>query len=432
MRGSEVLCGEEVRFFVVGSPVWVYLPLQVQHRLSCMAKNNNLFLVANLAGREECDPQTPPCPLDGRHQFNTDVVFSPNGTLVARYRKRNLYFEVQFDTPTDPQLITFDTPFAGRFGVFTCFDILFYNPAVELVEKLGIRQLVFPTAWYNHLPLLDSVQFHRSFSYATGATLLSANLRVDALGMTGSGIYTPWEALYHHAGPGEPETGRLLVKKVPVLDSLRPDLRPRPLPPPFSGDQETQRLLQGGWECNKTAPEGRGHPAESAAPGSPFKAEMMYDLYTMVLVEGDEGNLTVCNNALCCHLLFRRRTATQELYALAAFDGLHVVRGKFYIQVCAVVRCSGLSPESCGAPIRHANTLLDFWLMGTFSTRHVFPSVLSSQVQLDRPDLSGWEGRGFYMSRRGMERGLVTAELYGRAYDRDPTNLNMTAPHTLP
>ncbi|KAG5843108.1 hypothetical protein ANANG_G00184990 [Anguilla anguilla] len=166
-------------------------PTAVQHRLSCMAKNNSLYLVANMPGREDCDAQTPPCPPDGRYQFNTNVVFSANGTLVARYRKRNLYFESQFDTPADPQLITFDTPFAGRFGLFTCFDILFYNPAVELVEKLGVRQLIFPTAWMNTLPLLDAVQFHRSFSYATNTTLLSANLRVDAEAMTGSGIFSP-------------------------------------------------------------------------------------------------------------------------------------------------------------------------------------------------------------------------------------------------
>ncbi|XP_035287044.1 biotinidase-like [Anguilla anguilla] len=397
---------------------------EVLHRLSCMAKNNSLYLVANMPGREDCDAQTTPCPPDGRYQFNTNVVFSANGTLVARYRKRNLYFEFEFDTPADPQLITFDTPFAGRFGLFTCFDILFYNPAVELVEKLGVRQLIFPTAWMNQLPLLAAVQFHRSFSYATGTSLLSANIRTDTLGMTGSGIFSPWETLHHHAGAGEPEAGRLLVKTLPVLDSLRPDLRPHnpPLPRPFSGDQEPQHCLRGGDECQNTVPEGWGRLEEPAAPSSPFKAEMMYDSFTMVLVEGSEGYLSVCDNALCCHLQFRRRTAPQELYALAAFDGLHVVHGTYYVQACALVRCSGPTPQTCGAEIDHADTLLDFRLMGNFSTPHVFPSVLGSHMQLERPDHSGWGGRGFYMSCRELERGLVTAALYGRAYDRDHTH----------
>ncbi|XP_061111424.1 biotinidase isoform X2 [Conger conger] len=398
---------------------------EVQHRLSCMAKNHSLYLVANMPGLEECDPHALPCPPDGRYQFNTDVVFSASGALVARYRKRNLYFEFEFDTPSDPQLITFDTPFAGRFGLFTCFDILFYGPAVQLVEQLGVRQLLFPTAWMNQLPLLDSVQFHRSFSYATATTLLSANLRLDAAGMTGSGIFTPWEALYHHAG-AEPEAGRLLVKEVPVLDSLRPDLQPHPLPPPFSGYQEPQYCLQGGGECQGTGPEEWGPPVEPAAPGTPFKSEMMNDNYRMVLVEGREGNLTVCDEGLCCHLLFRRRTAPHELYALAAFDGRHSKNGLLYLQVCALVRCSGPGRESCGAPVLQASTLLDFRLLGAFRTPHVFPSLLASGVRLDRPDRSGHEARGFYMSRRGMEHGLLTAALYGRVYARDHGNLTET------
>ncbi|KAJ8335131.1 hypothetical protein SKAU_G00407700 [Synaphobranchus kaupii] len=415
---------------------------EVQHRLSCMAKAHGLYVVANMPGSEECQTHIPPCPPDGRYQFNTNVVFSANGTLVARYRKRNLYFE-EFDPPSDPQLVTFDTPFAGRFGVFTCFDILFYSPAVELVERLGVRQLVFPTAWMNQLPLLTSVQAQRSFSYATGAALLGANIRADTLGMTGSGIFTPWEALYHHAGAGAPEAGRLLVKTLPVLDSLRPDLRPRssPLPLLFSGYQEPQYCLQGDGECQGTAPKGWGRLEEPATLSSPFKAEMMYDRFTMVLVQGTEGSLSVCDNTLCCHLLFRRLTAPQELYALAAFDGLHVVHGTYSLQVCALVRCGGHTPETCGAEIDHAHTLMDFRLAGNFSVRHVFPGVLSSNMQLDRPDHSGWEGRGnmqldrpdhsdwegrgFYMSRRGMGRGLVTAVLYGRAYDQDHTQTNV-------
>ncbi|XP_035287031.1 biotinidase-like isoform X2 [Anguilla anguilla] len=396
---------------------------EVQHRLSCMAKSNSLYLVANMAGREDCDAQTPPCPPDGRYQFNTNVVFSANGTLVARYRKRNLYIEseFEFDTPADPQLITFDTPFAGRFGLFICFDILFYNPAMELVEKLGVRQLVFSTAWVNTLPLMDAVQFHRSFSYATNTTLLSANLRIDGMNTTGSGIYSPWGFQYYHAQEGEPKAGRLLVQKLPVLDSLRPDLRPHslPLPPPISGDQEPPCYQQVDGECQRTVPEGRSHPEDPAAPSSPFKADMIGDNYTMVLVEGAEGNLSVCDNALCCHLQFRRRTAPQELYALAAFDGLH--KNRMYLQVCALIRCSGLTPQTCGKAIDHADTLLDFQLMGNFSTRHVFPSVLGSHMYLDRIDHSGWGGRGFYMSCHELVRGLVTAALCGRAYDRDHT-----------
>ncbi|KAI1902511.1 hypothetical protein AGOR_G00045510 [Albula goreensis] len=224
---------------------------EVLHRLSCMAKTNSLYLVANMPSREDCTSHSHThCPPDGRYQFNTDVVFSADGTLVARYRKQNLYFEAAFDVPPLPQLVTFDTPFAGRFGVLTCFDLLFAEPAVGLVERAGVRQLVYPTAWMNQLPLLAAVQWQRSFAYAAGVALLAANVRSAALGMTGSGIFSPWEALYHHTADHS-EDGTLLVHRLPALDPLRPDLQPPKLPPPFSGQPEPQFCLREGGGCQQ-------------------------------------------------------------------------------------------------------------------------------------------------------------------------------------
>lgn len=59
-----------------------------------------------------------------------------DGLLVARYHKYNLYFEAAFDVPPEPEIVTFDTPFAGKFGLITCFDILFREPTVTLMEKV--------------------------------------------------------------------------------------------------------------------------------------------------------------------------------------------------------------------------------------------------------------------------------------------------------
>lgn len=61
-----------------------------------------------------------------------------DGLLVARYHKYNLYFEAAFDVPPGPEIVTFDTPFAGKFGLITCFDILFREPTVTLLEKVEL------------------------------------------------------------------------------------------------------------------------------------------------------------------------------------------------------------------------------------------------------------------------------------------------------
>ncbi|XP_030644371.1 biotinidase-like [Chanos chanos] len=371
---------------------------EVLQRLSCMALKNHLFLVANMPDRQDCDNLTDPhCPPDGRYQFNTDVVFSDNGTLIARYHKLNLFHEEEYDTPPECEHITFTTPFAGKFGVFTCFDILFYEPVMFLLKNTSVKQFVFPTAWMNKLPLLAAVQFQRSFSYATGITLLAANLQGNGR-MTGSGIYTPWHAVYHHDKEGK--SGKLLVSKVPVLD-----------PPMMEDGEESYKL--------KLVPFSRLSRGVLSEPPT-FISNMMNDNFTFVPLQGVEGNLKVCDGSLCCHLWFRRSGPEEELYALGAFQGLHAPLGTYYLEVCALVKCNGTKYGSCGVGTDHAQTVVDFRLQGTFSTQYIYPGVLGSEMTLDRPDESGWESKSeFYMTRKGMATGLVTAVLYGRVYEKD-------------
>ncbi|KAA0709951.1 Biotinidase [Triplophysa tibetana] len=404
---------------------------EVLRRLSCMAHKNRIFVVANMASRQSCDGHIDPqCPVDGQYQFNTNVVFSDRGTIVARYHKHNLYFEAAFDTPAEPEYITFTTPFAGRFGVFTCFDILFRDPAVTLATDMGVRQMVYPTAWMNQLPLLAAVQFQRAFSSGAGVTLLAANIRAAEYGMTGSGIFTPWDSVVHHDTEGN--SGKLLVRSVPVMDPAFVGESYRTTLVPFTGYSKTNlgsELEEAqAWDVNFFSAT-QGDPkaqfcrtdSDCVETDSPltFTSIMMYDNFTLTPLKGNKGNLTVCSGSLCCHLLFQR-SHTLELYALGVFNGLHVVHGTYYLEVCALVRCTALHHSSCGGETEHAQTLMDFRLDGTFSTRRVFPGILGSGMTLEVPDHSGWEsGSRFYMSRRGMSTGLVTAMLYGRHYEKD-------------
>ncbi|XP_028256495.1 biotinidase [Parambassis ranga] len=401
-----------------------YNNTEVLQRLSCMARRYDLYLVANMAGMQPCplstDPSAP-CPSDGRWQFNTNVAFSSDGLLVARYHKRNLYFEAEFDTPPQSEIITFDTPFAGRFGLIICFDILFHDPAVSLVER-GVRQVVFPTAWMNQLPLLDAVQFHRAFSLGANITLLAANIRNDRLIMKGSGIYTPFSATYHHALEGDPEEGRLLVARVPVLDPL------------WVGWGGTEAAVKGESTSTMATDSRYCHqdscvepsppaPAPSASPSYPiFISSMMYDPFNFVLLNETEGELRVCDGTFCCRLQYRRfpNGNSKELYALGVFAGTHTVNGRYALQVCAVVRCADLNASSCGQELVEAGSKMDFLLEGTFNTSYVYPSVLASHLILEQPEHleKSADGR-VTMKHSNMTAGLVTACLYGRMYHLD-------------
>ncbi|XP_054462057.1 biotinidase isoform X2 [Anoplopoma fimbria] len=401
-----------------------YNNTEVLQRLSCMARRYNLFLVANMADLQLCTPKTDlsSCPPDGRWQFNTNVAFSSDGLLVARYHKQNLYFEEAFDTPPQPEIITFETPFAGRFGLIICFDILFHKPKVNLLEK-GVRQLIYPTAWMNQLPLLDSIQFQRAFSLGANVTLLAANIRSDRLIMTGSGIYTPSSSTYHHAQRGDPEEGRLLVARVPVLDPLWTG-QSVVGEGVVSAESTSSPAMDSGY-CHKESCFDSPSPetAPSVLPSSTtFLSSMMYDTFTFALLNETEGNVNVCNGTFCCHLQYRRLPPgdSKELYALGAFAGTHTVNGRYALQVCALVRCAGLDVSSCGQEVEEAETKMDFLLEGRFGTRYVFPSVLVHKLVLDQPEHleTAADGR-VTMKHSTMTGGLVTACLYGRMYHLD-------------
>ncbi|XP_064835691.1 biotinidase-like [Oncorhynchus masou masou] len=408
---------------------------EVLQRLSCMARRHRLYLVANMADLQPCRLTShPTCPPDGRWQFNTDVVFRWDGSLAARYHKHNLYFEKAFDAPPTLEVVTFDTPFAGRFGVFTCFDILFHDPTVRLLEQ-GVRQMVYPTAWMNQLPLLSAIQFQRAFSLGANTTLLAANIRADSLGMTGSGIFTPGTAIYHHARAGQPEEGRLLVLRIPVLDTawLGTETRAKGHAggegegeaggkTPLSGQREGNSgfCLQESQHC-KEASLSTSPPASPSSP-FPFTSSMMYDPFSFLLLSGSEGQLTVCDGRFCCHLQYRRspQGGNTELYALGAFSGTHTVNGRYNVQVCALVRCLGSEVSSCGQEVEEAESRVDFLLEGKFGTRHVYPSLLGSGMVLEQPDQVKRTADGrVAMEHSGTTVGLVTACLYGRVYDQD-------------
>ncbi|XP_062425265.1 biotinidase [Rhea pennata] len=395
---------------------------EVIQRLSCMALKNKIFLVANLGTKQPCEHIDPHCPSDGRYQFNTNVVFNDYGMLVATYRKYNLYFEYAFDAPPEADYILFDTPFAGKFGMFTCFDILFFKPAVNLVRQHNVKQIVYPTAWMNQLPLLSAVEFQQAFATAFNINILAANIHHPTLGMTGSGIYTPVKSFIYHNM--ESYGGKLIVAEIPVITpENKTNLESNKMFRENLGHSYTvfTSASMDDQVCDK---EGHEAPCRVSEKGNEescplFYAEMMYDNFTFVPVQENKGELKVCANTLCCYLNYQRAVFTDELYALGVFDGLHTVHGTYYVQACALVKCSSLQFSTCGQEVTDATALIDFQLWANMSTPYIFPLLLTSGVTLDFADHMGWKNNHYFISKTRTSSGLLTAALYGRWYEKD-------------
>ncbi|XP_054578506.1 pantetheinase [Eptesicus fuscus] len=367
----------------------------VQERLSCLAKENSIYVVANIGDKKPCNASDPQCPSDGRYQYNTDVVFDSQGKLVARYHKQNLFLgEDQFNVPKEPEVVTFDTAF-GRFGMFTCFDILFHDPAVTLVKDFHVDTILFPTAWMNVLPHLSAIEFHSAWAMGMKVNFLASNIHHPSKKMTGSGIYAPDSPRAFHYDM-KTEKGKLLLSQL---------------------DSHPKHPVVVNWTSYAS-----GIEAFSTS-NKEFKGTVFFDEYTFLELRGVTGNYTVCQKDLCCHLSYKMsEKRADEVYALGAFDGLHTVEGSYHLQICTLLKCKTTSLHTCGHSVETASTRFEmFSLSGTFGTQYVFPEVLLSEIQLAPGEFQVLSD-GRLLSLKPPSGPVLTVTLFGRVYEKDHTS----------
>lgn len=438
---------------------------EVQCFLSRLAMETGMYIVANMGDKQPCNKNSDTnCPVDGHYQYNTDVIYDPSGKLVAKYHKYNLFYEPAFDVPNTPEIVTFKTPF-GTFGVFTCFDILFHDPPIELLQNKGVRNIVFPTAWFDALPHLSAVGFHSAFAAKWQINFLAANIHHPEKNAQGSGIYSI-DGLTAYVYDNKDENGRLLVSNIPILNpNPKVDNSPlfgsnasvlktnigRLLVPNKSilkqntKDKEGDLLLDSNNEIFQTSNDVQiqhmsvsneiksnskvrfsesGHVRLDASKhnvsNGEFKAPVFHDIYDFVLLSGDYGNKKICQKNLCCNVVYNRTENKTDLYAFGAFDGLHTYQGSYYLQVCTMLRCKSTNYESCGVDTTVANTQFKYLEMTSTSNGYIYPEVmLSNDGMLELS--SRW-----YVTKDGvlrvpnyLESPLLSASLISRIYSKD-------------
>lgn len=101
--------------------------------------------LAALAAKHEVHVAGPLIESDGGAHYNTTLVVSPRGEIVARYRKRHPWFLETWATPGEEPLPLFEI--AGkRVTIATCYDVHFI--AAESGDALHAADvLLFPSAW---------------------------------------------------------------------------------------------------------------------------------------------------------------------------------------------------------------------------------------------------------------------------------------------
>lgn len=135
---------------------------------SCIARNASLVASINLCEKS----------VSNSSHYNTQVVFDETGVVAAVYRKTHVFFHGCFDEPSHTEVVFFLSSFGVHFGIFTCYDILFEQPARTLLDK-GIKHFLYSAS----IPVVGSL-VQGVWSYNHSTVLLASNL-----GKMESGVY---------------------------------------------------------------------------------------------------------------------------------------------------------------------------------------------------------------------------------------------------
>ena len=175
--------GAAARTVPCSSPGGVFASSPTLVALSCAAQRSKIALVANLAEW-----------ADGKYLFNTDVAFDTDGAFVARYRKQNLWGEAEMSVPQTCPQVAFNTSFGVTFGLLTCADLIYAQPALALLAA-GTRHFLMPAAWTNVDAQMQANAFAQGWSARAGAgtSLVVANHR--GTDSSGSGVWAAGRTL---------------------------------------------------------------------------------------------------------------------------------------------------------------------------------------------------------------------------------------------
>ena len=109
--------------------------------------------------------------IEGKRKYNTDIIISPSGKIVGKYRKTHLtYKELDAGIVPGDELKVFDLPF-GKIGILICWAQWFPDAARELAKK-GAEIIFVSTAG-------DPECLYRARAYENGVFVVVAGTTND-------------------------------------------------------------------------------------------------------------------------------------------------------------------------------------------------------------------------------------------------------------
>jgi hypothetical protein len=372
----------------------------ILHELSCIARRHKIYLVANHGDIKNCTGQES-CRKDGVWMFNTQIAFDRSGKLIGRYHKMHLFGEFHFDQPLTQDFSFFDTDFGVRFGMYICFDRLFRDPMIGLINDYNVTTMALSTWFFDEHPFYLSHQIDQSWAQRLKINILSANVKHTVSGTTGSGLFTPSSfAIYEH----DVKVNSPRSESIVLVASLPVD--------PKSGDQcdsNPQRIKLSHF---------RKEPADSYTY---FKTNLTP--YKMKILTDKTGrDIELCDGEFCCQLDYTLTKKPKEDYVNQyVFAVVKRMRTGYYTsnyttgeENCFVsaydTRVRQLAFDTRGKFDK-------LRISGNFSTDYVYKSALTNKFNLIQNKKLVYGDNTLEVKSK---KPILFAGMHGRCYDEDP------------
>ncbi|XP_035213640.1 biotinidase-like isoform X2 [Stegodyphus dumicola] len=400
----------------------------ILYTLSCMAQQNEIVVVANMGAIQSCEGEDE-CPEDGSFHFNTNVVFDKNGTMLVRYYKERLFYEFGMDLPMQPQDFVFKTDF-GIFATFICFDFEFFKMTeVAQRKELQIDAVAFSAMWGNSPPQRSSIQLWESWALGNNATLLAANIQLPGYLAVGSGLFSAADGpLAYTFDPDG--TSKLVVATVP-----RRGYSSTLSPPNASITKITLSSTEESHNDGSDIPSVCSWRVLGTAKDL-YKDNRCHEPnmsnFSFVKLIDDSDHIKACFNGVCCSLKYSSNGMTENFYLIVyngTIDYDYHSRYSLCEQTCTLARCEPNGTNPCASfPLKTETLFYNVQLTADFSTKHIYPSIVSSGMRLTPTnkwshgvkEISSDVYKGYINFKSTSGETLVSAGLRGRCYDRDP------------
>ncbi|KAK5648920.1 hypothetical protein RI129_003812 [Pyrocoelia pectoralis] len=379
--------------------------------LSCAASIHGIYTIFNLPEKATNNE------TGEMEYYNTNVVLDRTGTVITKFRKINLSEEPFLKPGTE--IVTFRTDFNVTFGIFTCFDLLFTYPALDILSNPDVTDIIFPTAWYSETPFLQGLSIQHGYARSKGINMLASALQEPYYSDGGSAIYLS-DGSIAEAFVTNKRKSRILVQDVPIIK---------------------KRAISTCEKSNKTAPKRPVVQKEfTDIDNFPLNRDRTSGYIYELLGKRGKTLTRVCtvNEDFCC--IFNISVDISSVskpdygYRIIIYKGLSPYGSGILggIRVCALIACLNETEDSCGFRTNTSHKSTTFKSIEIQTTvdvtndTHNQPSTLRADL-MPITDYVYCETRiseskvRIKMAITSPQDGLVTFGIYGRVYSMDKT-----------